>query len=61
MADAYDVDDGRLVGVLSEFAFTLATDFSILSILDHLVRQIVGILPVTSAGVTFAIRSGKVT
>jgi diguanylate cyclase (GGDEF)-like protein len=52
VADAYDVDDGRLVGVLSEFAFTLATDFSILSILDHLVRQIVGILPVTSAGVT---------
>jgi len=50
--DADHVDDGKLVRVLSEFAFTLATDFSILSILDHLVHQIVDILPVTSAGVT---------
>jgi diguanylate cyclase (GGDEF)-like protein len=52
VVDTHDVDDSKLVRVLSEFAFTLATDFSILSILDHLVRQIVGILPVTSAGVT---------
>ncbi len=50
--DAYDVDDSRLVTVLSEFACTLATDFSTTSILDYLVRQIAGILPVTSAGVT---------
>jgi diguanylate cyclase (GGDEF)-like protein len=46
------VDDRQLSSVLSEFAFTLATDFSITSILDHLVRQIVDIVPVTSAGVT---------
>ena len=46
------VDDRQLSSVLSEFAYTLATDFSIASILDHLVRQIVEIVPVTSAGVT---------
>ena len=46
------VDDRQLSSVLSEFAFTLATDFSITSILDHLVRRIVGVLPITSAGVT---------
>ncbi|MEP7089746.1 MAG: GGDEF domain-containing protein [Nocardioidaceae bacterium] len=46
------IDDVKLSSVLSEFAFTLATDFSIGSILDHLVHQIVGILPVTAAGVT---------
>jgi diguanylate cyclase (GGDEF)-like protein len=50
--DAHDADDRRLVTVLSEFASTLATDFSITSILDHVVRQITGILPVTSAGIT---------
>ena len=52
MVDAFDVDAGKLVRVLSEFASTLATDFSIRSILDHLVLEIVDILPVTSAGVT---------
>jgi diguanylate cyclase (GGDEF)-like protein len=46
------VDDRQLSSVLSEFAYTLATDFSIASILDHLVRQIVQVVPVTSAGVT---------
>jgi diguanylate cyclase (GGDEF)-like protein len=46
------VDERQMSSVLSEFAFTLATEFSIASILDHLVRQIVGIVPVTSAGVT---------
>ncbi|HEY0869652.1 MAG TPA: sensor domain-containing diguanylate cyclase, partial [Acidothermaceae bacterium] len=38
--------------VLSDFARTLATDFPIQGILDHLVRRIVDVLPVTGAGVT---------
>lgn len=46
------VDEGKLSSVLSEFARTLATEFPIQQILDHLVERIVGILPVTSAGVT---------
>ena len=41
-----------LAEVLSEFARTMATDFPIQGILDHLVRQIVGIMPVDGAGVT---------
>lgn len=46
------VDEDKLSSVLSEFARTLATEFPIQQILDHLVERIVGILPVTSAGVT---------
>ena len=46
------VDERKLSSVLSEFARTLATEFPIQQILDHLVERIVGILPVTSAGVT---------
>jgi diguanylate cyclase (GGDEF)-like protein len=46
------VDEDRLSAVLSEFARTLATEFPIQQILDHLVERIVGILPITSAGVT---------
>lgn len=42
----------KLAGVLSEFARTLATDFPIQGILDHLVERIVEVLPVTAAGVT---------
>lgn len=38
--------------VLSDFARTMATDFPIQAILDHLVVRIVDILPVTAAGVT---------
>jgi diguanylate cyclase (GGDEF)-like protein len=38
--------------VLSEFARTMLTDFPIQGILDHLVKRIVEILPITSAGVT---------
>jgi len=38
--------------VLRDFASTLVTDFPIQGILDHLVQQIVEILPVTGAGVT---------
>ncbi len=41
-----------LLSVLTDFARTLTTDFSIQSILDHLVERIVEILPVSSAGVT---------
>ncbi len=46
------VDEDKLSSVLSEFARTLITDFSIQGILDHLVERIVEVLPVTSAGVT---------
>jgi diguanylate cyclase (GGDEF)-like protein len=49
------VDDSRerkLSDVLSEFARTMATDFPIQAILDHLITRIVGLLPVTAAGVT---------
>ncbi|MBA2283290.1 MAG: hypothetical protein H0W25_18940, partial [Acidimicrobiia bacterium] len=42
----------RLSVVLREFARTLLTDFSIESILDHLVLRIVEVLPVSGAGVT---------
>ena len=42
----------ELADVLSEFARTMLTDFPIQGILDHLVKQIVGMLPVTAAGVT---------
>jgi GAF domain-containing protein len=46
------VHEEKLSSVLSEFAHTLATDFPIQAILDHLVERIVGILPITAAGVT---------
>jgi diguanylate cyclase (GGDEF)-like protein len=41
-----------LAEVLSEFARTMATDFPIQGILDHLVLQIVEIMPISAAGVT---------
>jgi diguanylate cyclase (GGDEF)-like protein len=41
-----------LTDVLREFARTMVTDFPIQGILDHLVKRIVEILPVTGAGVT---------
>jgi diguanylate cyclase (GGDEF)-like protein len=41
-----------LSDVLSEFARTMLTDFPIQSILDHLVKRIVDIMPVSAAGVT---------
>lgn len=41
-----------LSDVLSEFARTLVTNFPIQGILDHLVKRIVDILPITGAGVT---------
>jgi diguanylate cyclase (GGDEF)-like protein len=44
--------DRQLADVLSEFARNMATEFPIQGILDHLVRRIVDILPVTGAGVT---------
>jgi len=46
------VREDKLSAVLSEFARTLATDFPIQGILDHLVERIVEVLPITSAGVT---------
>jgi diguanylate cyclase (GGDEF)-like protein len=42
----------ELSDVLSEFARTMVTNFPIQGILDHLVRRIVDIMPVTAAGVT---------
>jgi len=42
----------ELADVLSEFARTMVTDFPIQRILDHLVRRIVEIMPITGAGVT---------
>jgi diguanylate cyclase (GGDEF)-like protein len=42
----------ELSDVLSEFARTMITDFPIQGILDHLVKRIVEIMPVTAAGVT---------
>jgi signal transduction histidine kinase len=44
--------DTRMSIVLSEFARTLATDFSIPDIIEHLVGQAVRVLPIDSAGVT---------
>jgi diguanylate cyclase (GGDEF)-like protein len=46
------VHEEKLSAVLSEFARTLATDFPIQGILDHLVLRIVDVLPITAAGVT---------
>ncbi len=42
----------NLSGVLGEFARTMATDFPIQSILDHLVDRIAAVLPIDAAGVT---------
>lgn len=38
--------------MLSEFARTMVKDFPIQEILDHLVKRIVEIMPVSAAGVT---------
>jgi diguanylate cyclase (GGDEF)-like protein len=46
------IDEIKLSSVLRELASTLVTDFPIQHILDHLVERIVGVLPITSAGVT---------
>jgi diguanylate cyclase (GGDEF)-like protein len=42
----------ELSSVLSEFARTMLTDFPIQAILEHLVKRIVDVLPITGAGVT---------
>jgi diguanylate cyclase (GGDEF)-like protein len=42
----------ELADVLSEFARTMVTDFPIQGILDHLVKRIVEVMPITAAGVT---------
>jgi diguanylate cyclase (GGDEF)-like protein len=46
------VAENDLTEVLSEFARTMVTNFPIQGILDHLVKRIVDILPISSAGVT---------
>ena len=53
------VQEEQLSEVLSEFARTLVTDFPIQGILDHLVRRIITVLPVTSAGVTLIAPGAK--
>jgi GAF domain-containing protein len=45
------VDEQRLASVLVEFARTLTGDFSIQTILDHLVDRVVEVIPVDGAGV----------
>ena len=45
-------NDEKLAEVLSEFARTMLTNFSIEGILDRLVERIVDVMPVTGAGVT---------
>lgn len=45
-------NEKQLASVLSEFARTMATDFPIQGILDHLVVRIVDVMPITAAGVT---------
>jgi len=45
------VDQQRLTSVLVEFARTLTDDFSIQTILDHLVDRVVEVIPVDGAGV----------
>lgn len=42
----------RLSDVLHEFARALVTDFPVQAILDHLVQQVMEILPISAAGVT---------
>jgi diguanylate cyclase (GGDEF)-like protein len=42
----------QLSEVLSEFARTMVTNFPIQGILDHLVKRIVDVLPISAAGVT---------
>ncbi len=46
------VNESKLSAVLGEFARTVITDFPIQGILDHLVQRIVGVLPISAAGVT---------
>lgn len=53
------MDERKLSDVLREFARTLATDFPIQGILDHLVHRIVDVLPVDAAGVTLISPSGQ--
>ena len=45
------MDEGRLASVLVDFARTLTADFSIQTILGHLVQRVVEVLPVDGAGV----------
>jgi diguanylate cyclase (GGDEF)-like protein len=45
-------DEQQVSDVLREFARTMVTDFPIQAILDHLVKRIAEIMPVTAAGVT---------
>jgi signal transduction histidine kinase len=53
------MDEDKLSDVLGEFARTLATDFPIQGILDHLVHRIVTVLPIDAAGVTLISASAQ--
>jgi diguanylate cyclase (GGDEF)-like protein len=52
LSSASQQSDRDLAEVLSDFARTMATDFPIQGILNHLVERTVAILPITAAGVT---------
>jgi len=47
--------DRTLSAVLGEFACTLITEVPVSGILDHFVKRIVDVLPITSAGVTLIV------
>jgi len=49
------VDEGKLAEVLCEFARTMIVESSMQGIADRLVKRIVEVLPVTSAGVTLVV------
>ena len=49
--DMDDSQERKLSEVLSEFARTMATDFPIQAILDHLITRTVEMLPITAASV----------
>lgn len=53
------VEECKLSAVLGELARTSVTDFPIQSILNHLVKRIVEVLPITSAGVTLITPGAK--
>jgi diguanylate cyclase (GGDEF)-like protein len=48
----------ELADILTEFARTMLTEFPIQGILDHLVRRIVDVVPISGAGVTLISATG---
>jgi hypothetical protein len=52
------LDSEALSDVLSEFARTMLMNFPIERILDHLVKRIVDVMPISAAGVTLIAAPG---